>query len=123
MAEPLVIEHEGKPTHVILPWAEWERIVDQLDVAHARRALADPNTEWVPAEVAWPIAEGVDSIRAWREYRGLSQQALAAKVGIDQAMVARWEAGRNLPRLPALRRLAAALGISVDTLIAGMDER
>ena len=123
MVETVVIEHEGKPSHVIVPWAEWERIVDQLDVEHARRVLSDPNTEWVPAEVAWPISEGIHPIRAWREYRGLSQRALAAKVGIDQSMVARWEAGRNLPRLPELRRLGEALGISVDTLIAGMDDR
>jgi predicted transcriptional regulator len=99
-----------------------EPIVDQLDLEHAQRVLSDPSTEWVPAEVAWPISEGIHPVRAWRDYRGLSQRALAAKVGIDPSMVARWEAGRNLPRLPELRRLAEALGLSVDTLIAGMDE-
>jgi DNA-binding transcriptional regulator YiaG len=117
MAEPVVIEHEGKPTHVVVPYADWERIMDDLDAAHARRVISDPTTEWVPADVAWRIADGEVPIKVWREHRKLTQKALADRVGVDQSLVARWERRANMPRLPELRRLCDALRVSADALI------
>lgn len=51
--EPVVIGHEGRPTHVVLPWAEWQRIQErlaELDEADAAlRALADWKAEGAPS--------------------------------------------------------------------------
>lgn len=57
--------------------------------------------------------------RALRERRttlGLSQAHLAARVGVDQRQVRRYEAGQAQPALDVAARIAAALGMSLDEL-------
>jgi transcriptional regulator with XRE-family HTH domain len=68
-----------------------------------------------------------ERLRNLRERRGLSQNGLAKQSGVAQAVVQRLEAGlRDVDHLSVgvARRLARALGVSVDHLI-GMyeDER
>jgi transcriptional regulator with XRE-family HTH domain len=58
-------------------------------------------------------------LRAAREAAGLSQQGLADRAGIKVDSIQNWEQDRTMPRLPALGLLAAALGVSLDTLIIG----
>jgi len=53
-----------------------------------------------------------------REQAGLSQEELAAKAQVSRASIQNWEADRTAPRRAESRRLAAALGITVDTLKA-----
>jgi transcriptional regulator with XRE-family HTH domain len=53
-----------------------------------------------------------------REARGLTQVALAKKVGMKQPYLARLESGAETnPKLDALRRLAKALKVSVAELV------
>ena len=54
---------------------------------------------------------------AWRQSRGLSQAQLAEKSGVTRAYLSRLESGQADPSLSTLRRLAAALGISVGPLL------
>ncbi|GAA3377524.1 hypothetical protein GCM10020367_53520 [Streptomyces sannanensis] len=49
-------------------------------------------------------------LRQLREARGLSQRALAARLGVSQARVARLESGTNSPQLDTLAAYVAALG-------------
>ncbi len=49
---------------------------------------------------------------------GLSQTAVAARMGTSQSAVARLEAGRSDPRLSTLERYAAALDTSVSYAVA-----
>ena len=44
-------------------------------------------------------------VRALRRRQGLSQQALADRLGVDQTAVSRWERGLDEPRLALRRRL------------------
>lgn len=55
-------------------------------------------------------------IRAIRVGKGLSLSALAAALDVDRSAVAKWEAGKHLPRDERRRSLAAALDVSVATL-------
>jgi len=59
-----------------------------------------------------------DAVSVWlvgyRAAHGISPRALAARVGIEQAAIARLEAGDVEPRLSTLLRLAGALGTAVD---------
>lgn len=64
---------------------------------------------------------GARLIRA-RVEKGLTQSDLAAISGIAPAQVSRYEADKNQPRLLVLRKLAAALDIAPDRLLAGDDE-
>jgi transcriptional regulator with XRE-family HTH domain len=57
--------------------------------------------------------------RALREARGESQEAVARRAGIALATYSRIENGRNEPNLDTLRRLAGALGVTIDELAGG----
>jgi transcriptional regulator with XRE-family HTH domain len=52
-----------------------------------------------------------------REAAGLTQQALADRLGVHQSNIAFWERWDKPPRGEVLPRLAEALGISIDTLL------
>lgn len=47
----------------------------------------------------------------------MTQEALATKVGVSRAYLARLEMGRHDPPLSRLRKLAKALGASVAELV------
>jgi transcriptional regulator with XRE-family HTH domain len=64
-----------------------------------------------------------ETLKQWREVRGLSQRALAERAGMPYSMVARIELGQTDPRLSTLRRLAEALAIGVAELITGPNKR
>jgi transcriptional regulator with XRE-family HTH domain len=57
------------------------------------------------------------NIATLRKERGLSQAALAEKLGVTQASIANYESGRREPSITMLRKIAAALGVDIATLI------
>ena len=56
-------------------------------------------------------------LKALRAERGLTQKALAKKVGITREHLARLEAGQHDPPLSTLTRLAKALKVKVANLL------
>jgi transcriptional regulator with XRE-family HTH domain len=58
-----------------------------------------------------------------RKDKGLTQQALADKVGVHLTQIQRYESGTVQPTLDVLRRLAIALSVSADLLLFDKDER
>jgi transcriptional regulator with XRE-family HTH domain len=57
-----------------------------------------------------------DVLERLRRRRGLSQSSVARLVPIDRSALSRWEAGRRLPDLASLARLATAMRLSADEL-------
>lgn len=51
-----------------------------------------------------------------RKKKGLTQEALAAQLGVSTSAVGNWEAGIRRPRYETLRRLAEVLEVSLDDL-------
>lgn len=51
------------------------------------------------------------SLRTWRELRGLTQAQLAEKVGVSQGMIAWIETGRSAPNITLAYDIADALGV------------
>ena len=58
-----------------------------------------------------------------RKQQGLTQQALAERVGIHVTGLRRYEAGTAQPTLDVLRRIAISLSVSADSLVFDEDER
>lgn len=56
-------------------------------------------------------------IRALRQAQGRSQADLGRLVELGQNTIAGYESGRIQPSIPALVRLAAALGVTIDYLV------
>ncbi len=53
-----------------------------------------------------------------RKRAGLSQEALAERLGVSRQAVSKWETGEAMPETGKLAALAAALGVSVDWLLS-----
>lgn len=64
-----------------------------------------------------------ERLAALRKEQGLTQQALAERVGIHVSQLRRYEGGGAQPTLDVLRRLAVALSVSADRLVFDADER
>lgn len=62
------------------------------------------------------------TLRALREQAGLSQEELAARAQVSRASIQNWEGNRTAPRRAETRKLASALGMTVDTFRARMEE-
>jgi transcriptional regulator with XRE-family HTH domain len=60
-------------------------------------------------------------LRVARLQRGLSQSELAARSGLSQTQISYFEGRERLPSLDQLLRIARALDVSVQNLIAGSD--
>lgn len=56
-------------------------------------------------------------IQAMRKGRGLTQEQLAARLGVSRQAVSRWELDETLPDTQNLLPLKEALGVSIDTLL------
>ena len=56
-------------------------------------------------------------IKALREQRGLSQEALAAKAGVSRGYLARLETGRHDPTVGTVEKLAKALRVKLTDLL------
>lgn len=57
-------------------------------------------------------------IKAARQKAGMSQEELAQAIGSTKSAVSRYEAGKRQPSYDQLQRIAAALGVPVQELIA-----
>ena len=57
------------------------------------------------------------NIAALRKARGLTQEQLAARLGVSRQAVSRWELDETLPDTQNLLPLKEALGVSIDTLL------
>ncbi len=64
-----------------------------------------------------------DRIKARREKRGLKQQDIANALDISPQAVSKWERGGNAPDIWVLEPLAQLLGVTVDWLLTGSEER
>lgn len=55
-------------------------------------------------------------MRYYREYHGLSQRQLAARVGVTNTAISAIERGAHTPSVLLALRIAKALGVSVEIL-------
>ena len=107
-----IISQDGKPAFVVIPIAEWRqieaRLEDRGDAAAARAFLKDP-AETFPDTVVGAILDGTHPIKAFREFRGLTQAQLATKVGTSSVYISQLERGDRR----ASRKLRAKIGIAL----------
>lgn len=102
--EPQIITSlDGTPQYVVVPYDDW---------------IADRNRKSgsIPQEVVdFVFDNDWSAIRGWREYLGLTQVAVAERMGISQSGLARIEQSKN-PRKATLSRAARALSITLEQL-------
>lgn len=105
---------------VTIPRKEYEALLaareDLEDIAAYDRAIAEGG-ESIPDEYVGRILDGENPVRVYRDFRGLTQQALADASGVNRAYIAEIETGKKPGSTSALKALAAALQVDVDDLI------
>lgn len=109
---------------VVMPEAAFERLREAAEMAddikaydEAKRRLAAGEDELVPSEMVDRILAGESTVRVWREHRGLTAGALAAKAGIAQSYLSQIETGKREGTVSTMKKIAAALGVALDDLV------
>jgi transcriptional regulator with XRE-family HTH domain len=64
-----------------------------------------------------------ERLAALRKEKGLSQKALAERIGLSKIQAHRYESGASQPTLEVIKKLAVALGVSADHLLFDTEER
>ena len=121
MTEPQFIEQNGEPAFVVLPIAEWRRLMAQLedleDALDIETIANDPNRRTIPAAVVDRLLDDEHPLKVWREHRGLGRAKLAAMAGFTPGHIGHLETGRRHGTPDTLRRIATALDVTVDDLV------
>src|SRR5690606_39230396 len=114
-----IITQNGKPAFVVIPIDEWHQIEstleDRSDAAVVRAFLKDP-TETFPDEVVAAILNGAHPIKAFREYRGMTQAQLATKAGTIAIYISQHERGDRCASRKLRSKIGAALAVDATLL-------
>ena len=120
-----IIEKEGQAEYAVVPMEEWRRICalaeDAEDIQAADNAVrkqAEGDGEAVPVEIVRKLLDEHHPLSVWRQYRGLTQQALADAAGVGKSHISQIESGTKTGSVRCLRRLAEALRVDIDDLVS-----
>jgi mRNA interferase RelE/StbE len=93
-----------------------ERLEELEDIAALDAALAR-NEESFPGDVVRKLLDGNPPVKVFREYRGMTQEALAKEVGVTKTTISEIETGRKQGSIGTLKAIANALDLDIDDLV------
>jgi ribosome-binding protein aMBF1 (putative translation factor) len=122
------IHTPGGDDLAVLPRSEYDRLVAlaaeaQEDAAASRvirsssRAIREGREVVLPKAIADRLANGDNTVRVIREWRGMIQGELAVAVGISQNYLSEIETGRRKGPAELQKKFARALGVPLDLLV------
>lgn len=104
---------------VTISRAEYEALVEAREDLEDLRAIkeyqANPR-ESLPSEFVDRMLAGENIFLLWREHRGLPQAELARRTGLHRVHLSKIERGERTPTIETLKKLANALGVTLDDL-------
>ncbi|MFZ3154886.1 helix-turn-helix domain-containing protein [Pseudomonas sp.] len=98
-----VIERDGQPEYAVLPWAQYQALLQA-----AGRA---PEVAAVAAVAVDACKPALGQLTALREAKGMSAEQLARNVGISPHYLGMIESGERQPDAAIQRALAWHLGV------------
>lgn len=114
-----IIEKDGVPEFAVLPYAEYERLLaiaeDKMDAADVL-AYREAREESFPESLVDALVNGDHPIKVYRNYRQLTQQELADRIGKSKPYIAKLEAGERTGTIDVLARIAEVLEVDLDQL-------
>lgn len=109
---------------VVISRAEFDRLKGAAEDAadlraydRAKAALASGEEELIPADMLDRMLAGESPVKLWRQHRGLTQAALAAMADLSEGYLSQIETGKRDGTVESFKRIAEALGLTVDDLI------
>ena len=110
--------------YAVLPYEVYVKMIEILedarDIADAKEVasrIAQGEGEYYPSEVVNAILNGENKIKVFREYRGITQEALAEKINKSVAMVRKLENGSSDGSISTIKAISDALKVDVEVLI------
>jgi DNA-binding XRE family transcriptional regulator len=103
-----------------VPLKEFEQLVhdaEMLDDIRAFDSAKRRQEESFPSEVADRLLDGENPIRVFREYRRLTQNALAKAAHIARPYLTELESGRKKGSVSVLRAISLALKVELDDIV------
>lgn len=104
-----VISRDGEPEYAVLPWAQYQALLQAAGVADQGSAPQTPAAE--PSGAGAVDLPAFDQLRALREAKGIEAAKLARTVGISPSYLELIESGSRTPDAAIQRSLAWELGI------------
>ena len=95
-----VIERDGQPEYAVLPWAQYQALL--------QAAGREPEVTAVAVDASKPA---LSQLMALREAKGMSAEQLARNVGISPHYLGMIESGERQPDAAIQRALAWHLGV------------
>lgn len=120
--KPVFVSTRGEDEFVVLSRREYDVLLARLGdeeaedrmtarMAEDHLAAYDENAALIPAWFALAAVERGSPLAAARRHAGLTQSALAERLGLAQGYVADLERGRRTGTPETLARIAAATGV------------
>ena len=107
----------------MIPVEDLEKLIDDAEMLAdvkaydgAKARLGRGEDEVIPFEITERRVAGESPVKVWREHRGLTQEKLAKASSVSRGMIAAIETGHKTGGVATLRKLAAALKVSLDNL-------
>jgi DNA-binding XRE family transcriptional regulator len=107
----------------VLPMERLKKLIDDAEMLadikaydEAKARIERDNEELFPLELTERRLAGENTLKIWREYRGLTQEALAKASKVSRPMIAAIETGRKKGGIATLKKLVAALQVDLDDL-------
>ena len=116
-----IIEKNGKPEWAVIPYREYRRLSEAAEMAENVRDFDEAvsrDEEAVPHAMVQRLVMGERPVKVWREYRGLTQAALARAARITPAYLSQIETGAHEGSVRVLTALARTLQVDVEDLVA-----
>ena len=119
-----IIEKNGQPEWAVIPYPEYQKMQeayqdakDIQDIENNLRAIEEGEEIAIPGEVTFAILEGINPIRAWRNYKKIKMKDLAEMVGISSAYLSQIENNKRNPTIETLKAIANFLEVDIEMLI------
>lgn len=119
-----IIKQGDQPEWAVVPYKAYLKLVEKAemlqdiqDYDRVKNTLASGEEEMIPSEVVYAILDGENPIKVWREYRGLTQPALAEKAGISAPYLSQLETGKRSGSVEVLSAIASALSLTLEDIL------
>jgi DNA-binding XRE family transcriptional regulator len=109
-----LVDDPARAELVVMTPEDLAELVEEVEATAAYHRSRDQ--ERVPIEVVDRLLAGENPVKVWREYRGLSQRALAAQAGLNFAYLSQIETGARKGPVGTMKKLANILGVGLDEL-------
>lgn len=106
-----------------IPQHEYDRLMAAAELLDdikaydaAKAAMEYDDGDAIPHDFMKTLINTDSSLKAWREYRGLSQYQLAERASVNRVQIIDIEKGKSNGSIATMKKLADALNVALDDI-------